>query len=55
MVRTYVLTKHEKDILTKAVKNGTKLDGYTILVHRLRKTHKSLAKEFELIQQSLEA
>jgi hypothetical protein len=53
MVRSYILTKHEKDILTRALKTGERLNGYAVLMHHLRKAQKRLEEDLELIQQGL--
>lgn len=53
MVRSYILTKHEKVILTRALETGEKLNGYAVLTHHLRKAQKQLKEDLDLIQRTL--
>lgn len=52
-MRGYLLTPREREILETYVEDGVKLDGFSVLVIRLRRAEKSLKEEFELIEDAL--
>jgi hypothetical protein len=53
MVRSYILTKHERQILERALETGDKLDGYAVLTHHLRRAQKQLKADLDLIQKAV--
>jgi|YelNatPaOPRAMG01_1025707.scaffolds.fasta_scaffold227384_1 flavodoxin len=54
MVRSYILTEHEKKILKRFLENGEKLNGFRTLLTYLRKSHKQLEEDLKLIKDVLE-
>lgn len=49
MVRTYILTQRERRILERFVETGEKLNGFTVLIHYLKKARSQLTEDLELI------
>ncbi|MEM3000235.1 MAG: hypothetical protein QXX34_06920 [Candidatus Bathyarchaeia archaeon] len=54
MVRSYILTEHERKILERFIKEGERLNGITTLMTYLRKSHHLLTKDMQLINEALE-
>ena len=53
MVRAYILTEREREILERFVKKGEKLDGFTVLIHYLKKAQNQLTADLELINEAI--
>jgi hypothetical protein len=54
MVRSYILTEHERKILKRFLENGEKLNGFRTLLTYLRKSQKTLETDLKLIKDVLE-
>ncbi|MEM3579341.1 MAG: hypothetical protein QXL54_03850 [Candidatus Bathyarchaeia archaeon] len=54
MVRSYILTEHERKILERFIKNGERLNGITTLMTYLRKNLKRLKEDMQLIDEALQ-
>ncbi|MBS7647950.1 hypothetical protein KEJ24_08990 [Candidatus Bathyarchaeota archaeon] len=54
MARTYILTKHEREILKRFVETGEKLNGLRNLIYIFRKAKTQLEEDIQLIQTALE-
>jgi cAMP phosphodiesterase len=54
MVRSYILTEHERKILKRFLENGEKLNGFRTLLTYLRKSHKQLEADLKLINETLQ-
>jgi hypothetical protein len=54
MVRAYILTERERELLARFVKTGEKLNAFTVLIHYLNKNEKTLAEDVELIRATME-
>jgi len=54
-LRTYILTKYERKIIQRFLETGDKLEGFKVLLHRLRKQFdpKQVKGDLELIEQYL--
>ena len=52
-MRNYILTEKEREILKVFLENGLKLDGFSVLILRLKKAEKSLKEDLELIDATL--
>jgi hypothetical protein len=52
-VREYVLTPRERRILEKYVESGIRLDGFSVLIIRLRRARKRLTEDMNLIEATL--
>jgi len=52
-VREYVLTERERKILEVFLEEGVKLDGFSVVVIRLKRANKKLTKDLELIKAAL--
>jgi hypothetical protein len=53
-LRDYILTPGEKRIIKEYLENGNKLEGFYVLVNRIRKHDpKTIASEEDLIRQFL--
>ena len=52
-MREYVLTERERKILEVFLEEGVKLDGFSVLVIRLKRANKKLTKDLELIKAAL--
>jgi hypothetical protein len=52
-VREYVLTEKERKILEVFLEGGVKLDGFSVLVIRLKRANKKLTKDLGLIKAAL--
>jgi len=53
-MRTYILTQKEREILETYINSGTKLNGFSVLINRLKKAYPTLEKDFELIKTTME-
>jgi hypothetical protein len=53
-MREYILTERERKILKTFVNEGIKLNGFTVLVLRLRRASKTLRQDMELVNATLE-
>jgi hypothetical protein len=53
-VREYILTAREHKILRTYIENDIKLDGFSVLAIRLKRAHKKLMEDLELINATLE-
>jgi len=51
MVRSYILTEHERKILERFLEYGEKLNGFRTLLTYLRKSHKQLETDLNLINE----
>lgn len=54
MVRGYVLTDRERNILVRYVKSGLKLSGFEVLIHLLKKSKDKLTDDLGLVESTLE-
>jgi len=50
MVRAYILTEREREILKRFVETGEKMNGFSVLIHYLRKYKNSLKEDLDLIE-----
>jgi hypothetical protein len=53
MVRSYILTEHERKILKRFLENGEKLNGFRTLLTYLRRSHKQLEEDLKLISETI--
>lgn len=53
-MREYVLTPREKKILEDFIESGIKLNGFSVLVIRLKRASKRLMADMKLIRATLE-
>ena len=53
-MREYILTERERKILETFVKDNVKLDGFSVLALRLKRSNKKLIKDMELVKAALE-
>jgi len=49
-LRSYVFTGREREILKRFIETGEKLDGFSVLVHHLKKHRDALIRDLELIE-----
>ena len=54
MVREYILTKRERHILERFLETGEKLNGFSVLLHYLKKGQEQISADLELIRKALE-
>ena len=52
-MREYILTERERKILETFIKEGIKLDGFSVLALRLERSNKKLIEDIELIKATL--
>ena len=52
-MREYILTERERKILETFIKQGIKLDGFSVLALRLERSNKKLIEDIELIKATL--
>ena len=52
-MRNYILTEKEKEILQTFIEKGIKLNGFSVLILRLKKARDSLKSDLELIDAAL--
>lgn len=52
-MRSYILTERERKTLERHVETGEKLDGFTVLVHHLKKHRDTINEDLELVEASL--
>jgi len=53
-MREYVLTQRERKILEDFIESGIKLNGFSVLVIRLKRANKRLMTDMKLIRTTLE-
>jgi len=53
-VRQYILTQRERKILEAFIESNSKLDGFSILVIRLKRASKRIMNDVALIKGALE-
>lgn len=53
-MREYVLTPRERKILEDFIESGIKLNGFSVLVIRLKRANKRLMTDMKLIRTTLE-
>ena len=53
-MREYVLTPRERKILEDFIESGIKLNGFSVLVIRLKRASKRLMADLKLIRATLE-
>ena len=53
-MREYLLTPREREILKTYVETGVKLNGFSVLIIRLKRANEKLAEDFRLMQSALE-
>jgi len=53
-MREYVLTSRERKILEDFIESGIKLNGFSVLVIRLKRASKRLKADMKLIKATLE-
>jgi hypothetical protein len=53
-MREYVLTPRERKILEDFIESGIKLNGFSVLVIRLKRASKRLVADMKLIRATLE-
>jgi len=54
MVREYILTPRERKLLKRFLETNEKLNGFSVLIHLLKKSLGKLEADLELIQKALE-
>jgi len=52
-VRGYILTERERKILQAYVKEGVKLDGFSVLSLRLKRASATILADVELVNETL--
>jgi len=52
-MRGYILTDREREIIETFLNDGVKLNGFSVLVLRLKKAQPRLKKDFELFNSVL--
>jgi len=52
-MREYILTEREREILKTFIETGLKLNGFSVLVIRLKRASKRLMEDMELIKTTL--
>jgi len=53
-MRGYVLTERERKILQAYVKEGVKLDGFSVLSLRLKRASSTILSDVDLVRKTLE-
>jgi hypothetical protein len=53
LVRGYILTERERKILQAYVKEGVKLDGFSVLSLRLKRASTTILADLELVNETL--
>jgi len=53
MVRAYILTEREREILKRFVETGEKINGFTVLIHYLKKYKDKLREDLDLIESAI--
>jgi hypothetical protein len=54
LVRGYILTERERKILKAYVKEGVKLDGFSVLSLRLKRASSTILSDVDLVKKTLE-
>jgi hypothetical protein len=52
-MRTYILTQKERKILKSYIESNLELNGYSVLVLRLKRAKKGLDEDLTLVDQAL--
>jgi hypothetical protein len=53
MVREYILTSREREILQRFLEKGEKLNGFSSLIYYLKRSKKTLETDLKLINETL--
>jgi hypothetical protein len=53
-MRTYILTEKEREILKVFVESKSQLNGFSVLMLRLKRSKDQLAQDIELIEKALQ-
>ncbi len=54
MVREYILTKRERELLQRFLEKGEKLNGFASLIYYLKRGHRQLEEDLKLINKTLQ-
>jgi len=54
MVREYILTSREREILQRFLEKSEKLNGFSSLIYYLKRSRKTLETDFKLINETLQ-
>lgn len=54
MVRSYILSPRERELLRRFVETNEKLNGFTVLIHYLKKNRDKLQEDLKLIDLALQ-
>jgi len=54
MVREYILTSREREILQRFLEKGEKLNGFSSLIYYLKRGQKTLESDLKLIEETLQ-
>jgi len=54
MVREYILTKREREILQRYLEKGEKLNGFSSLIYYMKRGKKTLEADLKLINDVLQ-
>ena len=53
MARTYILTKKERETLQRFLETGEKLNGFSVLIHYLKKARPQLEADLNLVDHAI--
>jgi len=53
-MREYILTQKERETLEMYIEKGVKLNGFSVLISRLKRANNRLDKDMKLIKTALE-
>jgi transcriptional antiterminator len=54
MVREYILTSREREILQRFLEKSEKLNGFSSLIYYLKRSRKTLETDLKLINETLQ-
>ena len=54
MVREYILTNREREILQRFLEKSEKLNGFSSLIYYLKRSRKTLETDLKLINETLQ-
>lgn len=54
VMRSYILTEREREILKRFIETNEKLDGFSVLLHYLKKHRATLNQDLEMVETVLE-
>jgi transcriptional antiterminator len=54
MVREYILTSREREILRRFLEKSEKLNGFSSLIYYLKRSRKTLETDLKLINETLQ-